>query len=37
MAGRTTKCSVGIQNNGVDAYKGDLVSASIWKRGNHLG
>ena len=36
MVGRTTKCFVGVQDNGKDAYRGDPVSASIRKQGSHL-
>ena len=35
MAGRIAKHFVGIQDDDKDAYKGDAVSTSIWKRGRH--
>ena len=35
MAGRIAKCSMGIQDDGEDAYKRDTVLTSIRKRGCH--
>ena len=31
MAGRITKCFIGIPDDGKDAYERDTVSTSIWK------
>ena len=35
MAGRITNCFMGIQDDGKDAYRRDIVLTSIWKRGSH--
>ena len=35
MAGRITKCFMGIQDYDKDAYRRDTVSISIWKRGSY--
>ena len=32
MAGQTTNCFVGVQDNDEDAYRGDPVSATIRKQ-----
>ena len=35
MAGRIAKLSMGVQDDGKDAYKRDTVSTSIRKQGRH--
>ena len=37
MAGRITKCFIGIQDDGKDTYRRDTVLTRIWKRGSHPG
>ena len=31
MAGKITKSFIGIQDDGKDAYRRDIISTSIWK------
>ena len=35
MAGRIAKRSIGVQDDGEDTYRRDIVSTSIRKRGCH--
>ena len=35
MAQRAAKCTVGIQGNSKNTYRGDTISANIQERGGH--